>query len=263
MCIRIGTISLILSFVFFLGCAKQSSHLAISLGGVGTVKSRVLKNNIKLYFEKTKTVKALAFLFFSDGEEERQSDAALIISRPDSIRVDMMDSLADVWASTGSNGEKMWLFIPNRSKLYSGRASKKNLHRLANFDWELSELVSVMAGSPPIIEDSELLQVGAQRDGHFVEKDGSLHIWADVKNGRVGKCARYSDGGSKIEYSVDFSDYRNVNGTLFPYRVEAIFPNRGAKIIILYNDVTLNQEVNSGLFVSPKGGYSKHENLKD
>lgn len=252
---RIGIrhIAVIIALAVAAGCAKGPARTAFSEGGVRTAKAAALEDRLARYAQETASIKALAWFDLSGGDEERQTDAAVVIARPASIRANAMDALADVWAQAGSDGSRLWLFLPAKNKLYSGRASAANLRRLMHTDWEVAELLSVIAGSPPLAGAPELVQMSPLRDNHFAVRGGDLHLWTDGK-GTLLKCARYRGEGEPLDAVVTFSDYRRVNGVEFPHRIEATFPERGARITVVYRDVQLGGRIDRALFLAPARG---------
>lgn len=249
-------VALTVLLIVLAACAKAPPQTVSPKNAVRTGKAALLEEQLVQFAELTKTIKALGWIDLSDGEEERQTDAAIAIERPTSVRVDAMDALADVWAKAGSDGHRLWLSIPSRDKLYSGRASRSNLRRLMQFDWEIGEIVSVVAGSPPVAQGSMLEQVGNLRDNHFVVKGGDVHLWTDPKTGLPIKCARYSNGGN-LDFTVIFGDYKRVEKVNFPHRIEATFPERRARITIVYHDVSFGVPIDRRVFLEPhrKGGH--------
>lgn len=232
-------------------CAKVPPRTAAPEGGARTTKAIALENHIKRFVMDTAKIRALIWLDISDGETNRQTNAALVIRRPVSVRVDAIDELADVWAQAASNGEQLWLYLPSTSKLYSGRASRRNLHRLMKFDMDIPEIVSAITGSPPLADNKELFQTGPVKDGHFFEGGGRFHIWVDMRSGRLQRFARYSDNGATLSYMVTCSDWRNADGVDFPHRIEATFPGRRARMVIVYHEVSLGGEIDPKSFLPP------------
>ena len=249
--------------LFASACAKEPPRAATSEGESRTPRAVALESALEKYASKTATIKALVWIELSDGEEERHTEGALLLERPGSIRVDAMDALADVWAKAGSDGRRLWLYIPAKDKLYSGRASQANLRRLVNFAWEMPDIVAVVAGSPPAGENPQILQAGSPRDDHFVVRERGLHIWTDKKTGLPVKCARYEPDGSSLHYTVAFEDYRRRDGVSFPHRIEASFPARGARIVVLYRDVAFGGKADPGLFEAPRRVKGRTVELKD
>lgn len=246
--------SMLLCCFLFVGCAKGPAHTVAREAGVRTAKAVALEAWLARFAEQTPTVKGLAWLDLSDGTEERLTDAAVVVARPASVRVDAMDALADVWAKAGSDGSLVWLYLPARDKLYQGRASRGNLRRLIGFEWEMGEIAAVVAGSPPLSSGVALEQVGAARENHFATRDGGVHLWTDSKTNRPAKWALYGDGGGVLDTMVTFGDWRKVGGVDFPHRIEATFPERRARIIVVYRDVTLGGPVDRGTFLAPARG---------
>lgn len=252
----------VLSILLFPACAKGPARTVAAEGGVRTAKAAALEERLARTASQTQSIRALAWFDLSDGEEERQTDAALVIARPSSIRVNAMDALADVWAQAGTDGSRLWLYLPARGKLYSGRASAGNLRRLLGMDWEVAEIVAALAGSPPLAGSPELVQFPPFRDNHFAVRDGELHIWTEGRTGLPVKCARYRGEGGALQTLVTFSDYRRVDGVAFPYRIEATLPARRARVIAVYRDVQFGGRVDRALFLAPARG-GKTVELKD
>ena len=244
-------------------CAKGPARVArpSTVAGELTAKAQKLAQSIGRQIKASQRVAALAWVRMNDGEEERETDIALALVRPDRARIDAMDALADVWAQAGTDGEKLWLFIPAKSKLYSGRATRGNLRRLAKFDWELPDLVALIAGTPPLAQEEALYQHGDPAEAHFVSATG-LHVWSDRKTGLPLRCARYSGDQSDADFEATFSDYRKVDGVQFPYRVEAVVPKRGARLLLLYREVSFGREFEASQFSPPTGERSVVD-LKD
>lgn len=252
-------IATVLVLLFVTACARDHARTArADFDGKRTNGAIVLENIVKQYREKTSSIKALAWVLLGSDEEERQTDAALVIMRPDHIRADAMDPLADVWARAGTDGKTMWLYLPSKSKLYSGRASTANLNRLTKFDFELSELLNILMGSPPTLGDAGYLQSARDRN-HFVVEGTNIHIWTDGK--RVIKVVRFGADDSQVEYTVEFGDFRRVQNIDFPFRVEALIPGRGARIVVVYKDVDFAGAADPSLFSLPDLNRAKMHKL--
>ena len=246
------------------GCAKEPAHTVAREAGARTAKAEALEAWLARFVERTPTLRGLAWLDVSDGTEERQTDAAIVVERPRAVRVDAMDALADVWAKAGSDGSLVWLYLPARDKLYQGRASRGNLRKLIGFEWEMDEIAAVVAGSPPLPAGARLEQVGAARENHFATGDGGVHLWTDPKTNRPTRWARYGDGGGVLDTMVTFGDWRKADGADFPHRIEATFPERRARIVIVYRDVTLGGAVERATFLAPaRGRRGKTVELKE
>lgn len=242
------------------GCAREPCRTcAVAPLGKRTAKAIALERYIDRMRDATRSVKALVWLKLANGDEERRTEAALVVARPSSVRVDAMDALADVWATGGSDGENLWFYLPGKDKLYSGRATKGNLNRLARFEWTVPELVSLLAGTPPMDEAASLFQTGGRRDRHFKVWGQNLHLWTDRGGELVERCVRYGRDGASIDYIVEFASYRHATGggLKFPHFIRATFPSRRAMMVVEYRDVSLGDEIDDSVFAAPERKYRR------
>lgn len=245
-------------------CAKKPQNVVHAEVGRETLASADVEKNLKSLADATSTVRALVRFEISEGDEMRRIEGALVVRRPNEARFDAMDSLADVWAKAGSDGQTVWLYIPNKDRLYKGRVLKKNLNRLVRFDLEVPELISLITGIPPLNEQVQLLQSGKKQENHFVAMGGDFHIWIDsLRNKRVSKCVRYAPSGGVIDYVATFSDFRKVGDVQFPYRIEITFPQTNARAVVEYRDVTFGSDIAPSLFAPQKGDSKRTVDLEN
>lgn len=248
------TTGLMLCLVLFGACAKKGSMAARPPAGSHTRLAQVVEESVQRMRLATATMQGLAWVVLHSEARVWQTEAAIVAARPDRLRVDVIDALADVWAQLGSDGRHMWLFLPDKGKLYKGRSSARNMRRLASFDASPSELVSALAGVAPLAEGVELVQLGAASDGHLADVTGRLHLW--VEKGRRGsvrvvRCVRYAEGGKDVDYEIAFSDFRREEGVEFPHTIKAAFPASGASLVLEYRDVKLGGEISPDVFSAP------------
>jgi hypothetical protein len=235
------------------GCARAPARTARAVEGRRTPDAAALEARLTKLRDATPSLKGLAWVELITADEDRRTEAAIVVERPDRIRIDAMDALADVWAQAGSDGKSLWLYLPGRQKLYEGHASPRTLHRLAEFDWEPADLVSIVAGLPPLPAAPELVQVGAGRDARFVVPESGVELHPEGGKHRTLRCTRVSEDGTGRDYEIIFSDYRRAGGAEFPHRIEASFPSRNARILVEYHDVQVGAAVDPSVFPSPKG----------
>lgn len=244
-------------------CAKRPQNIARAEVGKKTLVSLDVEKNLKSFIDATKTVRALVRFEISEGDEMRRIDGALVVNRPDQARFDAMDSLADVWAKAGSDGQNLWLYIPNKDRLYKGRVLKKNLNRLVRFDLEVPELISLISGIPPLHDQVRILQSGKRQENHFIAMGGDFHLWIDsARTKRLSKCVRYAPSGGVIDYVATFSDFRKIGDVQFPFRIEITFPQTNARAVVLYRDAAFGSEVDPSMFAPQKGDFKRTVDLE-
>lgn len=231
-------------------CHKAPPRTA-ETAGTRTPQAILVERDIKETDARIRTLRGLAEAVLIDSEDARQTDLAIVISRPNRIRADAVDTLADVWAAAGTDGKRMWLWLPQKGKLYRGAATSKNLKRLAAFDWDIPELVSIIAGLIPDARRVELDEVEGGKKGHFAVRGRPIHIWTDPKTRRITKIVRFKpdgDGGRDIQYEVEFTDYRTVGDGEFPYSIGVTFPEKPCSFHLRYKQVEFNASVDASLF---------------
>ena len=258
---RLLPILIAVIFLFLSGCAKKPPRVVTGEVGRVSKASEKLQLKVEEFSRKTHSIKALVKLSVSDESESRDTEAALIVIRPNRIRIDAMDSLADVWAKIGSDGEHLWLYLPAKNKLYKGRSVRKNLQRLLKFDMDVADLVSVITGLPPVKDGLKITQLGKKGEGLFIADGGLLRIRADGRKMLVRECVQYGDDGEKIDYIAKYDDYRSQAGIDFPYHVEVVFPQRNAKAVVEYVDVAFSGDIDPAIFTPVKGRRRKTTNL--
>jgi hypothetical protein len=247
-----------LAVVFFIGalavgCAKVPPKEARVPEGARTKSAEAVEHNLIDLKKSSSTLKGLAWIELYTEAEDWRTEAAVVLGRPGRIRIDAMDSLADVWAQMGTDGRDLWLYIPGKKKLYRESASSRNMKRLSSFEWEPADLISLIAGTPPVADEPMIVQVGSGQDAHFVDRSSRLHIWTERgKHKQITRCVRYAETGDNIDFEARFSQYKVVHGVEFPHSIEAVFPSRKARLKIEYREITLGGDVALDVFEPPK-----------
>ncbi len=251
------SIAVCLAIFVLTGCAKPAPKVARYPEGVRTKLAVSVEKDIERMGDAARTLRGLAWVELDTASRDWQTEAAVVVARPDMLRVDVMDSLADVWAQIGSDGRDMWLYVPGKRKLYKGRASSRNMKRLASFDIEPADLISLFAGMPPLPAGAGLVQVGSEADRHLLDTASGIHLWLEEgKKRRVARCVRYSDDGISIDFEIAFSGYRRVGSLEYPHSIDASFPSSGTRLRVEYREVALGGDVEQGIFSPParRGG---------
>lgn len=205
------------------------------------------------HLECIRTVRAKGTLFaWTRGEHV--TDIAVATKLPDRVRLEMMDAVADVTMAAGSRSGRAWVWLPMLNKVYHGRASRRNLKRLIDIDWDVNDLAHVLAGTVDMRESDFLLKVGAE-EGLFAVRNQPMTVKIDMKRGLPVRFTRYKTKGvaghSLPLYEVRFEDYRDVDGIPFPYNIVAHVPGYGYRVVFAYDEVELNRNIDDDIFDAP------------
>ena len=242
---KIGILCLVLGILFFAGCLKTPAKTA-KVEGARNAQAILVERSIKEAESRIRTIKGFAHVTMIDKDEARDTELALVLSRPNRIRADAIDTLADVWAAAGTDGKRLWLWVPQKQKLYRGAATPRNLRRLAAFDWEIPELLSIIAGLVPDARNAELDEVVEGGEAHYVLRGKPIHIWVDPKTKNPVQLVRYKD--DKVQYEVKFESYKKIEDASFPHEIEVSFPEREFTFYLRYRNVEFNSQVDASLF---------------
>lgn len=248
------------SFLVFIliltsACAKKPARVA-SVEGVRNARAILLERSLKEADSRIKSVRGMGKALLVNRDGERKTDIVILVERPQRIRVDAMDNIADVWAAAGTDGLRLWLWLPQKGKLYRGNVTAGNLRKLADFDWELSDITSIVTGVVPDAANAELVEIN-RRDRHYRLGYKPLHIFVDKKERHPVRLVQYkpqssgTDAGEEegeVQYEVLFSDWRKAGNIEYPGRIEVFFPGRSSRLSIEYKDLEFNAEVDSSLF---------------
>ena len=257
---HLAMVLVLIFLIFHSSCVKHAVKYRHIVLGKNTYASRKVAKRLNELSKSIFTLKALASFKMVKGVRVRKVDVAIVIKRPNELRFDAMDSLADVWAKGGSDGNLLWLYIPSSRKFYKGSIVKRNIRKATMMDLDISEMVSVLVASPNISDAEIALQVGATREHHF--SFGNIHVWIyPGRDFKIAKIVKYDSKGH-MKYSAVFSDYRAVSGKFFPYNIDMEFPKNGVTVSVRYDNVSLNKSVNKSLFKPIKYMYIKHHRRK-
>ncbi len=235
------------------GCVKKQARVA-SVEGIRNARAILMERILKEADYNISSVKGMARALLVSKDGERQTDVAIVVMRPDKIRIDAMDNIADVWAAAGTDGLRLWLWLPQKRKLYRGNVNSRNLRRLSDFDWELSDITSIISGLVPDAAKAELVEIDRHRR-HYKLNYKPLHIFMDEKK-RPIKLVCYeiqsgnaaNEGAEKVKYEVSFSMWKIFEGIEFPSRIEVSFPATSSHLMVEYKEIRFNTQIDSSLF---------------
>jgi hypothetical protein len=181
------------------------------------------------------------------GLEGLWTRQALVVDRPDRIRVDVLTPMGLALA-LGTAGARLWAYQPSERVRYEGGATPQNLVRLLGAPLALSDVVDILLGLPPARVAKGPPSVVMTPEGHRLTlplANGEQRIWfapdtLDVVRGEEER----RDG---VALRVTFGGHEDG----FPHVVDVESPKRGAPVRLQYDTVELNPEVAAALFAPP------------
>ncbi len=250
---KIKTILIIALISFICSCAKTPSK-TVHPNGIRNQRAINLESSLKERKQKINTLHGFAKVFIDDNVEILETEAAIVIERPNQFRIEAMDSLADTWAIAGLNGSKFWLNLPQKNKLYQKKAKKKYLKKYLAADINFTDLISIISGIIPSSSSLKLAELN-YKTRHYRAYFEPLHIYYDKKKQLPLKLVKYSfledaaqEENSVIQYEVYFSQWELINDLYFPMKIILISPKLGSQVIIKYQVIELNKKVDNKIF---------------
>ncbi|MBI4529230.1 MAG: hypothetical protein HY695_35985 [Deltaproteobacteria bacterium] len=204
--------------------------------------------------EDFRSLRALATVNYSGPDGRAGFQEAVIVHRPDRLRLETLSPLGVILIVT-ADADELAGFHTREGLFYRGRSSKQNLLYYTQIPLELREITALLMGLPPVS-----LQPGWEGEGNS--------LYRDVAGGRREKVAFHVSLGVPAswersgqdgtpELSAQFSDYSATTAGPFPHKIvlEARAPK--LRLEIRYQEPEVNVSLPSGLFVQQKPGNAK------
>lgn len=237
---------ILLVVVLASGCAKRSVPFP---AGRATPAAGRLTAALVRQAAEAETVQALAAVTFRTPGGVERHEAAIVIARPDRLRIDLMDPLADVWAQAGSDGREVWLFLPREGRRFTGRRARRAMRRAVGAAWDPALLAALLGGVPPL-GDAPLAEVDQGGEPLFVAADRRTACRADRTARRLQRCTVRAENEELV---VTYGAYRGRGARAFPESIVVALPARGAMLAVDYRDVVRNEPIDPMVFAMPTG----------
>jgi len=207
----------------FLACATTDRVL------LGPEEAQVLAS-LEHAKDNIETFKGIGQLKISAGKGVQTARVAWIGSRPCNLRLETLG----VWGRPSLlfllKDDIFYVHDINNNRYFKGKNSVRNLRRFLSVPVEPQDLYSILSGSPPIVSfyeaKIEVLPDKSQsclflykRWNRIAEK---ICFGDDLK---TVKEVELFDPRGDSKYVVKFSRFRDVNGSLIPYRIRVLHEN--------------------------------------
>jgi hypothetical protein len=199
--------------------------------------------------KQLQSLRALARVDYAGPEGKHGFQEAVVVQRPDRLRLETLTLLGAVLIFT-ANSKEIVGYHPRDGVFVRGRPSKENLRRYTQIPLDLPDVTTLLMGLPPVETDVPWNQEGNalifSPSGH--KKDA---VAFESQQPVPTKWERF-DGDGKIELSARFSDYVSTPAGLFPTRVVFEAPLQKKKVEIRYEEPNVNGGTSPDLFTQQK-----------
>jgi outer membrane lipoprotein-sorting protein len=198
------------------------------------------------------TFRALAQMHYVGAKESLAVKEVVAVQRPDRLRIEMMSAFG-VALQIASDGQRLCAYHRGDRTFYRGRASADNLARFTHLDLELSDVVDLLVGLPPLRERRGRPSIAFERPQGWwkVSSDltngGTLALWFDPDS-LLAVRASEADPQGNVRYVAGYAQYQTFAGLEMPTEVRFEIPDQQAKIELRYSNVSVNTDLSTALF---------------
>lgn len=209
--------------------------------------------------DRIRSLRSLSSINYRYEEERGGFKAALLIHRPDRLRLETLSPLGAILVLTANENEVVG-FLPRKRVLYRGASSKRNLIRFTQIPLELAELTSLLLGMPPTTQGAPW-----SGEGHTLERSlsngGIERIDFDPTAGVPVAWDRL-DAEGNIELRAVFSDFISTPVGSFPQKILLESGTEDKTWEIRYREPEVNVEIPMPLFVQQKPNHVREISLE-
>ncbi len=204
--------------------------------------------------ERAKSLDSLqteAVMQYSAGGQSLKTHEELVIQRPDGLKVEARSAFGVELILTAHNGD-LQIFDPSHNRFMTGTASAETLDKYVRIPMMPNDAVNLLLGLAPTgfaLNDptAKLSDEGEMTIITYTSPDGTTHELGFEDRNLV--MVRETAPGGTVRYRVDYSDYHDIGGAMFPYRVAAEFPQSQSQVSFHYRRPIINGQIPSSTFV--------------
>lgn len=208
-------------------------------------ESSQLLESLRQRSEKFRSLRALAQVDYDGQEGKHGFQEAVIVQRPDRLRLETLTLLGAILIVTASDGEIVG-YHPREGVFVRGQPTPDNLRRYTQIPLELQEVTMLLVGLPPVDASATWQQEGNTLI--FSANGRKREVLAFESHQPVPtKWQRFNDDG-KVEFSAEFNDYIASPPGLFPQAIILEAHLQKKKLRIRYKEPEFNAAISPELF---------------
>ena len=202
-CPRILNIFLTAILAVLAGCATTTVQPIPTEAPTHPWEAAQLRDAITQRREKFQSVRALARVDYSGPEGKNGFQEAILVQRPDRLRLETLTMLGAILIVTVNNKEIVG-YHPREGVYVRGQGSKANIQKYTQIPLELDEITALLLGLPPV--DAKAPSELNENSLTIASSRGKDVVSFESKEAVPTKWQRV-DGNGQVELSVNFVDY--------------------------------------------------------
>ncbi|HSD51892.1 MAG TPA: hypothetical protein VLG48_10840 [Candidatus Methylomirabilis sp.] len=201
------------------------------------------------------TLRGLATVRYEGTAGSGSASQVVVLALPDRARLEVLSPVGTALLLLVIRGEDLVLHAPARREYGVGRATRETLGRLIRIPLPAGLLLRLLAGLPPLPvrpSDQRAQVVPEERALRVESVDGPFwqRLWTGPDGTRLAGGDLWETGELLLRFQ--FSEWKHLEGTAFPFRVALESPGEGTRVTIRYETVRLNGPVEADLFELPR-----------
>ncbi len=197
------------------------------------------------------SLRALARLDYAGPEGKNNFQEAMLVERPDRLRLETLSFLGAIMIVT-VNDKEILGYLPREGAFLHGDRTAENLRRLTKIPLglEVKDVTALLLGLPPVN-----LSADPEQNGNsvvFPTVEGGRDAVAFDTNEAVPSRWERRDGQGETAISVTFSDYVGTPAGLFPSRILIESAIQKRRLEIRYQEPEMNATLAAELFTQQK-----------
>jgi hypothetical protein len=203
-----------------------------------------------------------AVMEYSNGDDHVKAREDIIVRRPASLRVEAMSPFG-VALIVAAQESRLQIFEPSKNTLMRGTADAATLARFARIPMAPRDAVGLLMGIVPEA------QTASPPDSATIEGDMTVLAYEEpaharrelgFEKGQLAMVRKRTPAGA-IEFEIRYTDYHDIGGVMFAYKVDADFPTAATRVSFLYKRPIVNGKISDSVFTLTPGPDAKQVDI--
>jgi hypothetical protein len=195
------------------------------------------------------SLRALARLRYREAGESVSSREAIVVARPDRVRVEVLSLFGAAFLLVVDNGW-MTAYARDEDTVYRGQASPENLQRYVRLGLPVGELVDLVLGTPPP-QPGQRAQVSFDAAAGWIRLrrelgSGAQTVWFSTATLPAATEEFGADGVTR--WRATFADYQDHGGVPVAAHIGLDVPAWSQSLDITLQDIELNPPLDHSTF---------------
>lgn len=189
----------------------------------------------------------------SPDQPSRSFRAALAGQLSDRLRIDMFAPFGGAAGTLASDGRSLFLVMHPSREYYKKRIGGGSLHRLMQIDVTVGDLLELMVGRIPIVDDdrsARLLRATAGDSDRLeiVDRSGRVRQRITLDDSMHPRKSEWLDRRQRVTHSLALDGRQIVQGYRLPRRIELSGPD-GVRVTVVLERYEANADLDTHMFV--------------